>query len=332
MGEYFENMRFVNPELLWLLLLIPVAGLWYWWQHRNYFVALKMPSLAFASELTTMRSKLRILVPLSRAVAYALMVIAFARPQTETQRERIEGEGIDIVLAMDVSSSMLIEDFIPNRLEVSKRVASKFIDKRKFDRIGLTAFAGEAMTQCPVTTDHYALKNFLYNLRPGKVQDGTAIGLGLAAAVNRLQVSTAKSKIVILLTDGVNTMGWVDPLKAAQIAQSLGVKVYTIGMGMPTHLKTTKNIGGLSVRLNLDKVDEKLLRKIAKITGGIYFQATQENRLEKIYEEIDRLEKSSYEMTSFRKYRDSFFGFALAGIFFILLEIILSQTVFQRIP
>ena len=332
----FENMRFANPEWLWLLALLPVAGLWYWWRLRKYYVELRMPSLDFAEAIKTKRTQLRWLVPVSRALAFVMLVLALARPQEETKREHVEGEGIDIVLAIDVSSSMLVDDFKPNRLAVSKAVAGRFVDKRKFDRIGLTAFAGEAMTQCPVTTDHFALKNILYELQSGIVKDGTAIGLGLATAVNRLKESTAKSKVIILLTDGVNTAGWVDPIKAAQLAKAFGIKVYTIGMGKPKDRNPEAALrhkrSELVEYISLMRVDEKLLKQIASLTGGIYFSATKEDRLEKVYDEINELEKSAYEMTSFRRYKDFFYVFALFGVLFLLIEIVLGHIILSTIP
>ena len=331
----FDNLRFANPELLWLLLAIPIVALWYWWRFRKYYLELRLPSLAFAEAITTTRAKMRWVVPVSRIVSYSLLVLALARPQKEIHRERIDGEGIDIVLAIDISSSMLVDDFKPNRLQVSKDVASKFIDKRKFDRIGLTAFAGEAATQCPVTTDHFALKKFLFQLECGMVEDGTAIGTGLASAVNRLQRSTAKSKIIILLTDGVNTSG-IKPINAARVAQAFGIKVYTISMGKERESglgpAMKKKLGEISTYMNLTRVDDRLLQRMASLTGGKYFNASQTDALEKVYDEIDDLEKSSYELTTFRRYREQYRFFAIGAVFFLLFEIVLGKLVLATIP
>ena len=342
---YFEHIRFANPEWLWLLVLVPIVALYYLWRRRKYYVELKLPSLDFADQpdsfgrvgaVKTPRTKLRWLVPASRALAFVILVLALARPQQETHREHVEGEGIDIILAIDVSSSMLVDDFKPNRLMVSKGVASRFIDKRKFDRIGLTAFAGKAMTQCPVTTDHYALKRFLHGLECGIVEDGTAIGLGLATAVNRLKESTAKSKIIILLTDGINTVKRMDPITAARLAKAFGIKVYTIGMGKLKEVNAENALRHKSSELveyvSLMRVDERLLKQIASMTGGRYFSASEETNLEKVYDEIDELEKSSYNLTTFRRYKDYYFAFIFVGIFFLISEMILGHIILSTIP
>ncbi|MEL6924716.1 MAG: VWA domain-containing protein, partial [Bacteroidota bacterium] len=270
--------------------------------------------------------------PASRAVSFALLVVALARPQLEIQRDRVDGEGIDIMLAIDISSSMLVDDFRPTRLQVSKEVAGRFIDKRRFDRIGLTAFAGEAATQCPVTSDHFALKQFLYQLDCGMMEDGTAIGMGLATAVRRLQKSTAKSKIIILLTDGVNTMGRMAPMKAAQLAAAFDIRVYTISLGKARERQAGPAMQELSSMMNLVRVDERLLQRIASLTGGLYYSASRADALEAIYNEIDELEKSSYEFTTFRRYRDQYGYFAAFGVFFLLFEIVLGKMVLATIP
>ncbi|MEL7021866.1 MAG: VWA domain-containing protein, partial [Bacteroidota bacterium] len=227
----FGNINFLYPELLLLLLLLPLLAAWYYYQRRDRFATLKMPSLDAVKGNTTWRGKFRLLLPVLRALAFTMLVIALARPQETLKEENINAEGIDIVLVMDLSSSMLARDFKPDRLSVSKRVAGEFVSKRAYDRVGLVSFAGEAFTQAPVTTDHDVIQEFLAKLECGILKDGTAIGMGLATAINRLKDSKAESKVIILLTDGVNNAGYVKPIMAAEIAQEFDVKVYTIGVG-----------------------------------------------------------------------------------------------------
>ena len=227
----FGGYTFINPEFFLLLLLLPVIGGWYYWRYRQHYATLRMSSLQSVAHITSWRGRLSALLPILRAFAFTLLVIAIARPQETLKEEEIKAEGIDIVLVMDLSSSMLAQDFKPDRLEVSKRVAAEFVSKREFDRIGLAVFAGESFTQCPLTTDHSIVKEFMASLKCGILEDGTAIGMGLATAVNRLKDSESKSKVVILLTDGVNNAGYVKPITAAEIAREFDVKVYTIGVG-----------------------------------------------------------------------------------------------------
>ena len=335
MLELFQNITFVNPQLLLLLLLLPLIGLWYFLRHRQRYPELRMTHLKTLTSSKNWRGKLRGILPILRVLSFIAIVIALARPQLTLKEEEIKAEGIDILLVMDLSSSMLAQDFKPDRLEVSKRVASEFVDKREYDRIGLAVFAGEAFTQCPLTTDHRILKEFLANLRCGILEDGTAIGMGLATAVNRLRESEAKSKVVILLTDGDNNAGYVKPITAAEIAREFNVKVYTIGVGSRGKALTPvsrRSDGQYIFGLANVQIDENLLIKIAEMTGGLYFRATSEESLARIYQEIDKLEKTEVEVTSLKRYSDEFHRFALFGMLFLVFEILLRYTVFRTIP
>ncbi len=335
MNVWSENIQFVNPELLLLLLLLPVLGLWYYYRHRDRYATLRMPSLEGLGEGRSLRGRLRGVLPLLRALAFTGLVIALARPQEVMQEEEVKAEGIDIFLAMDLSSSMLAQDFTPDRLEVSKRVAAQFVDKRAYDRIGLAVFAGEAFTQCPLTTDHRIVKEFLSNLECGILEDGTAIGMGLATAVNRLKDSDSRSKVVILLTDGVNNAGYVKPLTAAEIAKEFGIRVYTIGVGSTGDALTPvsrRSDGRYIFGLARVEIDEDLLRQIAEMTRGTYFRATSAESLEQIYDEIDQLEKTEIDVTVIKRYGEEFHRFALLALILVVLELLLRYTVFRTIP
>lgn len=331
----FDNIEFVNPEFLLLLLLIPAIAAWFFYKKKDQYVSLKLPTLEAIKDLSSFRSTLRRYLPLLRALAFATLVIAFARPRQTLKEEDIKAEGIDICLVMDLSSSMLAQDFKPDRLEVSKRVAADFVSKRAYDRIGLSVFSGEAFTQCPLTTDHRVVKEFLASLKCGILEDGTAIGMGLATAVNRLKESESKSKVVILLTDGVNNAGYIKPLTASEIAREFDVKVYTIGVGSTGDALTPvsrRSDGKYIFGLARVEIDEGLLQEIADMTGGKYFRATSAESLARIYAEIDQLEKTEIEVTSIKRYSEEFHGFALWGLIFLLLELLLRYTVFKTIP
>ena len=335
MGINWSNIQFVNPELLWLLLLAPAFLLWHYFRNQQQEVQLRMPSLEGIDQTRAWRGRLQVLLPILRFLAYIVLVVALARPQEVLKEEEIKAEGIDIGLVMDLSSSMLAQDFKPDRLEVSKRVASEFVEKRSFDRISLAVFAGEAFTQCPLTTDHGVVKEFLSKLQCGLLEDGTAIGMGLATSVNRLKDSDAESKVVILLTDGVNNAGYVKPLTAAEIAQEFDIKVYTIGVGSTGDALTPvsrRSDGRYIFGLARVEIDEPLLRQIAEMTGGKYFRATSTESLEQIYAEIDQLEKTEMDVTSIRRYSEEFHRFLLLGLFFVLLELLLRYTILRRIP
>lgn len=335
----FRDITFVNAAFLWLLLLVPILIGWYYYQyfHKNEkrFPTLTMSSLSAFGEEGSLRGQLSIVLPILRALALLTLIGAFARPQATLKEQNIKADGIDIVLAMDLSSSMLARDFTPDRLEASKLVAEEFVDRRPYDRIGLVAFSGEAFTQCPVTTDHKVVKELLSGLKCGFLEDGTAIGMGLATSVNRLKDSKAKSKVAILLTDGVNNSGYIDPLTAAEIAQEFGIKVYTIGVGTRGMASVPDDhlINGQFIfRMARVEIDEKLLQDISEMTGGKYFRATDENSLQLIYEEIDRLEKTEMDITTIKRYSEEYYRWIGLGLFFLFLELILRYTTFRTIP
>ena len=278
-------------------------------------------------------------VPMAlRCIAFILIVVALARPQTRNAWNEKTVEGIDIMLAMDVSTSMLAEDLRPNRIEAAKQVASEFIIGRPNDNIGLAIFAGESFTQCPMTTDHASLLNLLQNVRTdiaarGLIEDGTAIGMGLANAVSRLKDSKAKSKVVILLTDGSNNRGDISPSTAAEIAKSLGIRVYTIGVGTNKVAPYPMPVAGGVQYVNVPvEIDTKTLSEIASITEGDFYRATNTNELRKIYKEIDQLEKSKLNVKTFSKRYEAYQPFALVAVLALLLEILLRVTIFRRIP
>lgn len=330
-----DNIQFVNPEFFLLLLLLPLLAYGYWRSYKRRHAALQMPSLESVSGLISWRARLRSVLPVFRTLALVALIVAMARPQAIQKEEEVTADGIDIMLAIDLSSSMLAQDFKPDRLEVSKRVAGEFVHKRAYDRIGLAVFAGEAFTQCPLTSDHTVLSAFLQQLECGILEDGTAIGMGLATAVSHLEKSEAKSKVVILLTDGVNNSGYINPLMSANIAQKLGIKVYTIGVGSTGDALTPvsrRTDGRYIFGLARVEIDEALLQEIAEMTGGEYFRATSAESLEKIYNKIDQLEKTLIEVTVLKRYSEMFHPFAFWGILLLVLEAVLRYTVFRTIP
>lgn len=328
------GVTFANPEYFILLLLLPAMIFWSWKRSRHQLVEMRVPTLrGFRFVPRTWRHRLRTLLIISRLAALLCLVVALARPQSTSRGENVTTEGIDIVLTTDISGSMLAEDFRPNRVEAAKRVAIDFIDGRPNDRIALVIFAGESFTQCPLTLDHGVVKNLLSQVKTGMVEDGTAIGMGLATAVTRLKDSKAKSRVIILLTDGVNNRGSIDPLTAAGIAQTFGIRVYTIGVGTigtaPYPVQTPFGVQYQNVPV---EIDESLLQKIADQTGGKYFRATDNQKLKTIYQEIDLLEKTKIEVTQFRKHKEEFYTAAMFSGLFLLLEVLLSQTVLKKIP
>lgn len=330
-----NNVQFIHPEFFLLLLLLPIIGGWMWYKRHQRQVVLRMSNLKALEKTDSWRVKLRPVLPILRALAFVLLVIAMARPQSILQEEEIKAEGIDIALVMDLSSSMLAQDFKPDRLEVSKAVAAEFVSKRTYDRIGLAAFAAEAYTQCPLTTDHKIVQEYLASLQCGILEDGTAIGMGLASAVNRLKESEATSKVVILLTDGVNNSGYIKPITAAEIAQEFNIKVYTIGVGTKGNAYApVGRLPGGRYRFGLTpvEIDEDLLRQIADLTGGQYFRATTSENLQQIYDEIDQLEKTEIDVTVIKRYSEKFQQFAFLGILFLTLELLLRYTVLRAIP
>ena len=328
-----SNYTFVNREFFYLL-IIPIAILiWYILKYKFVSSTILFSDTHSISKTITLKQKLRHLPYLLKIIAAALLIIAIARPQSTANWEESTTEGIDIVLAMDISGSMLARDLKPDRLEASKDVAMDFISKRKNDRVGLVIFAGESFTQCPLTTDHNVLLNLFKDVKSGMVEDGTAIGMGLATAVNRLKDSKAISKVIILLTDGVNNSGMVPPLTAAEIAQKFGIRVYTIGVGTegfaPYPFQTPFGIQYQDVEV---KIDEKSLQDIAILTDGKYFRATNNNSLKEIYKDIDALEKSKIEVTEFHKRSEEFLPFALWALGLLFLGFILQITYLKQIP
>lgn len=332
-------MEFANKEYLFLLLLIIPYLIWYVMYRKKSEPTLRMSdTFAFNYAPKSWRVRLMPLQLLLRIVTFTLIVIVMARPQTSNSWKNKSVEGIDIMLAIDVSTSMLAEDLKPNRIEAAKAVASEFIVGRPNDNIGLSIFAGEAFTQCPMTTDHASLLNLLQNVRTdiaarGLISDGTAIGMGLANAVTRLKGSKAKSKVVILLTDGSNNMGDISPMTAAEIAQSLGIRVYTIGVGTNKVAPYPMPVAGGVQYVNMPvEIDTKMLADIAAATEGDFYRATNTAELKNIYKEIDRLEKSKLNVKKFSKRYEAYQPFALAAAISLLLEILLRITVFRRIP
>ncbi|MCF8302775.1 MAG: VWA domain-containing protein [Bacteroidales bacterium] len=327
-------MTFANPGFLYLLIIIPLMVGWYIWRrHRNKAEIQVSTTEVFENTRKSARQYLYHLLFAFRIIALALLVIAFARPQSSLSRKNISIKGIDVVIASDISSSMLAQDFKPNRLEASKDVAIEFIKNRPNDRIGLVVFSGESFTQCPLTTDHSVVVNLLNDIESGMIEDGTAIGDGLATSVDRLRNSKAVSKVIILLTDGVNNAGSVDPQSAAEIAELYGVRIYTIGVGSkgtaPYPVKTPFGIRHQQMDVN---IDEEMLQKVAQISGGKYFRATDKEKLQDIYSEIDRMEKSKIDVTEYKKKNEEFLIYALFAAGLLLLEFILRNTVFRSVP
>tara|TARA_R110002049_G_scaffold74710_1_gene192473 strand:+ start:2443 stop:3441 length:999 start_codon:yes stop_codon:yes gene_type:complete len=328
----FENISFANPQFFWLLLLLPVAMLWYFFKRREQTASLKISSIKGFSKGSIL-PKLKPALFLMRLLALAAIIVALARPQTEDISTKTKTtKGIDIVMAIDVSSSMLAKDLKPYRLAALKKVAADFINERPNDRIGLVAYAGESYTKTPITSDKSIVLRALEEITYGQLNDGTAIGMGLATAVNRLKESKALSKVIILLTDGVNNSGFIEPQTAADLAVEFGIKTYTIGLGTNGNAMSpiAYNADG-SFRYGMREVeiDESLLKSIAETTGGQYFRATDNKKLEAIYEEINKLEKTEVEEFKYYKYEEKFRPWVyLAGVL-LLLEWLARITIFR---
>ena len=331
-------MQFASPHYLWLLTLLAPMTAYYVWRTMQGGAAIRISTVAGVLHAPkTVRHYLRHLPFALRAAAFALLVVALARPQDIEQTVRTNTEGIDIVLAIDVSASMLARDFRPDRITAAKEVAGSFVADRYGDRIGLVVFAAEAFTQSPLTTDQSTLQTLLARIRSGLIDDsGTAIGNGLATAINRLRESEAKSKVIILLTDGVNNRGQIAPMTAAEIARAQGIRVYTIGVGTEgTAPYPAVDIYGQptgDVVMAKVEIDEKTLGAMADLTGGKYFRATDNAKLKAIYDEINQLEKSKVEVTERISYHERFLVWALAALGALLLEFLLSNLVLKRIP
>ena len=325
-------MRFANPYLLWLLVLLAPMIAYYIYRTLQGGAAIRISTIEGVRRAPrTLRYWLRHAPFVLRCAAFVLLVVALARPQDVDEQRRSSAEGIDIMLAVDVSGSMLARDFKPDRITAAKEVAGRFIADRYGDRLGLVVFAGEAFTQSPLTTDQSTLQTMLSRIRSGIIEDGTAIGNGLATAINRLRESDAKSKVLILLTDGVNNRGEIAPLMAADIA---AIKVYTIGVGTrgKAPYPVVDMFGNMSFQPMDVEIDEKTLEGIAERTGGRYFRATDNDKLQSIYDEINQLEKSKVEVTDYTVYHERFLALLLAALGVLLLEFVFSNIILKRIP
>lgn len=330
--DWFKQIEFAQKGFFWLLIIIPLMVGWYIWQPKRQQGTLAMPTLkGFYKHSKTWFPHFRHSGIVLRCLALIALIVAIARPQSSLSWQNSSTEGIDIVIASDISGSMMAEDFKPNRLEAGKAIAIDFIKNRPDDRIGLVIFSGESFTQCPLTIDHDVLINLYQDIKNGMIEDGTAIGMGLATAVNRLKDSKAKSKVIILLTDGVNNMGSIPPVTAAEIAKQFGIRVYTVGLGThgsaPMPMRTQYG-DTVYQRMPVD-IDEPTLQKIAATTGGQYFRATNNETLKAIYSQIDQLEKAKIDVTQYRKKTEMFLPFAVIALVLLLLEFLLKNTLFK---
>jgi Ca-activated chloride channel family protein len=327
-------MIFAHPKyFFFLLILLPMLA-WYIWKQRQAQASLRLSSSeGFRKAPGTYKIYLRHLPLILRMAAIVLIIVALARPQTTNKWNTTTTEGIDIILAVDISTSMLAEDLKPNRIGAAKDVAASFINGRETDNIGLVVFAGESFTQCPLTTDHAVLLNLLKDINCGMIEDGTAIGHGLATSVNRLKDSQAKSKVIILLTDGVNNRGEIAPITAGEIAKAYNIRVYTVGVGTkgqaPYPYKTPFGTQYMTIPSD---IDEPTLIKIAQITGGLYFRATNTAALKEIYSEIDQLEKTKLNVQEYSKKYEEYRIFIFWAFFIFLLELLLRYTVLRNVP
>lgn len=326
--------QFKNPEWFWCFAIVPLLAI-YFWRYKRY----KSPTVqisstdSFARIRPTWKSRIINLPLFCRLLAFVFLIVALARPQSSSSSSNVTTEGISIVIALDISASMLAEDFKPNRIESAKKVAQQFIDGRPNDLIGLVIFSGESFTQCPITSDHSVLRNVLKDVEPGMLIDGTALGEGLATAVNRVKDAKTKSKVVVLITDGVNNSGAIPPTTAGEIAKTFDVRVYSIGVGTkgmaPYPFKTPFGIQYQNMEV---QIDEALLNQVAQNTDGKYFRATGNKALESVFREIDRLEKSKIEVTEFNRYTDEYLPYAIIAFVLIFCELIFRYTILKSLP
>lgn len=336
----FNNLTHITFADKWVLWLIPavvaITVVWFWFKSRRQYAALTISSTSGLEAFQNpFKAKIKKYLPVLRAIALVLLLVALARPQTSYDEEKVTTEGIDIVVAVDVSTSMLAKDFSPNRLEAAKKEALNFIEGRPHDRIGLVVFSGESFTQCPVTIDKAIVKNQLKQIKNGLLEDGTAIGMGLATSVQRLKESQAKSKVIVLMTDGVNNKGLIDPMTASDIAMQYNIRVYTIGVGNNGKAMTPVAMtpaGELIFDYTDVQIDESLLKEIAKKTGGQYFRATDNKKLKDIYAQIDRLEKTKIEVSAYERKTEKFYAFALLAAVCVLLELLFRYLIVKSIP
>lgn len=330
----FGDVTFAYPWAFILLVFVAVLAYWYWKNKNTITANFNFSSLQFFGKVPiTLKEKLIHLPAILTLIGLVFLIIAAARPQSFSSGENIYTEGIDIAMVLDISGSMLAEDFKPNRLEAAKKVTEEFINGRTVDQIGLVIFSGDSFTQCPLTIDYSVLKNLLREIKMGMIEDGTAIGNAIANGVNRLKDSKAKSKVMILLTDGVNNAGQIDPITAAQIAAKFGIRIYSIGIGTmgeaPYPFQTPF---GIRYQMVPVEIDENLLKQISSITGGKYFRATNNKKLAQIYNEIDKMEKTRVEVTSYRHAKELYFWWAFLGMSLILSQVIILKTYLKRIP
>ncbi len=329
-----NGISFKNPEFFYLfLLLIPMIA-WYIWKQKKAGASIQFSSdMGFARIPMSWKYYFRHSVFVLFLMSMSMLIVVLARPQSSNSWQNVTTEGIDIVIALDISSSMLAMDFQPNRIEAAKNVATQFISGRQNDKIGLVIFSGESFTQCPLTTDHATVINLFRNIESGMIEDGTAIGNGLATAVSRLKESTAISKVIILLTDGVNNRGEIAPVTAAELAKTFGIRVYTVGIGtIGTAPYPMQTPFGVQVRDMKVDIDEPTLMKIAETTDGKYFRATNNNKLAEIYKEIDKLEKSKIDVKEYSKKEEEYMKYALVAALFLIIGLFLKSTIFRNIP
>jgi Ca-activated chloride channel homolog len=324
----FPEITFAYQPFLYLLLVLPVIVAFYIWKHRYSHAEMQYPHSGFLQKVPkSIRLKMLHLPFILRMLAMAILIVALARPQSTSLSQDVSVEGIDIVIALDISGSMLAEDFRPNRMEAAKATALEFVEMRRGDRLGLTVFSGQSFTMVPLTTDHILLKDMLRSVHTGMVEDGTAIGDGLATALNRLRESEAISKVIILLTDGINNAGVIDPLTAAEIAQIYHIRVYTVGVGskglVPYPFQTPFGVQYRDIEI---PVDEELLQQMADMTGGRYFWADNQRALEEIYSEIDQMERSKIDVTEFARKKDEYLPLIFLALLLVGLEFILRHT------
>ncbi len=330
-----DKFVFANPGFFYLFIVLVLMIAWYAWRGRNGAASVSVSGFEGFGDLSAgWRAALRHVLFAFRIVALALMILALARPQSTNRWEKVSTEGIDIVMAMDISGSMQAMDFKPNRLQAAKEVGIEFVTSRPDDRFGLVVFAAESFTQCPLTTDQAVVSNFLNELDFGMVEDGTAIGMGLATAVNRLKDSKTESKVIILLTDGVNNQGEIGPVTAAELAAGFGIRVYTIGVGSRgTAPYPVQDMFGRTVVQKVQvEIDEEVLEKIAILTGGKYFRATDNDKLREIYEEIDAMEKTQLDVKQFSKRNEEYFPLLLLALIILGLEVTLRYTLLRTLP
>ena len=328
------NVVFANEGFLFLLILLIPMIVWYIIKNKSSNATITLSTIkGFGNQTKGIKNYLIHLLFVFRILSLALIIIALARPQSTNSWQNISTEGIDIIISLDISGSMLAQDFKPNRLDASKDIASEFINSRPNDRMGLVVFSGKSFTQCPLTTDHAVLINLFQGVKFGLIDDGTAMGEGIATAINRIKDSNAKSKVIILLTDGVNNAGAIAPITAAEIAKTYGIRVYTIGVGtMGEAPYPVPTAFGTQIQMVKVEIDEPVLKQMADMTNGKYFRATNNEKLREIYKEIDKLEKTKIAIKEYRKRKEEFLPILLLAGIFLLMEIIFRYTLLKKIP